>query len=95
MSAMPSPPPSTFAPTPSPAPPVPRTLEDTGLGADQIEQLLVKTLYAGERPASCIAERMRLPFTMLEPLIERAARRAADRSARRDRVRQPPATATR
>ena len=30
------------------APPVPTTLHDTGLTADQLEQLLVKTLYVGE-----------------------------------------------
>ena len=35
-------------PTLAPAPPVPRTLEDTGLAADQVEQLLIKTLYGGE-----------------------------------------------
>ena len=34
--------------TRTPAPPVPVTLEDTGLGADQVEQLLIKTLYGGE-----------------------------------------------
>ena len=51
--------------------PEPRTLQDTGIGGDQIEQLLVKTLYAGEATGLEIADRMCLPFTLLEPLIER------------------------
>jgi hypothetical protein len=53
------------------APPVPAKLEDTGLGADQIEQLLVKTLYGGEATGLTLAERLRLPFAILEPIIER------------------------
>jgi len=52
-------------------PPVPTTIEHTGLGADQIEQLLVKTLHGGEASGLVIAERIRLSFTILEPLIER------------------------
>ena len=51
--------------------PEPRTLQDTGIGGDQIEQLLVKTLYAGEATGLEIADRMCLPFTLLEPLVER------------------------
>jgi hypothetical protein len=53
------------------APPVPTSLLETGLGADQVEQLLIKTLYVGEATGLTVAERMRLPFTVLEPLIER------------------------
>jgi hypothetical protein len=60
-----------FEGTRTTAPPVPATLEDTGLGADQIEQLLVKTLYGGEATGLMLAERLRLPFAILEPLIER------------------------
>jgi hypothetical protein len=62
------------ATTPShaaPPPPVLKSLQDTGLAIDQIEQLLVKTLYGGEASGLALADRMRLPFTMLEPLIER------------------------
>ena len=55
----------------TPAPPVPVTLADTGLTADQVEQLLVKTLYAGEATGLPLAERMRLPYAILEPIIER------------------------
>ncbi len=39
---------------------------------DQIEQLLLKTLYGGEATGLALADRMRLPFTMLEPLIQHA-----------------------
>jgi hypothetical protein len=55
----------------TPPPPVPATLEDTGLGVEQVEQLLVKTLYGGELTGLVVADRMRLPFPMFEPLIER------------------------
>jgi DNA-binding PadR family transcriptional regulator len=63
--------PTTSIPNTAPAPPVLRTLQDTGLSTDQVEQLLVKTLYGGEATGLSLAERVRLPFTMIEPLIER------------------------
>jgi hypothetical protein len=53
------------------APPVPRSLKETGLAIDQIERLLIKTLYSGETTGLSLADRIRLPFSMLEPLIER------------------------
>ena len=53
-------------------PPVPVTLDDTGLGADKIEQLLIKTLYGGETTGLLLADAVRLPYAVLEPLIERA-----------------------
>lgn len=59
---------SVFRPTVPP--PAPTTLADTGIGADQITQLLVKTLYTGELSGTVLAERVRLPFSMLEPLVE-------------------------
>jgi hypothetical protein len=62
---------STESPNIAPAPPVLRSLQDTGLGSDQIEQLLVKTLYGGEATGLMLAERLCLPFPMLEPLVER------------------------
>ena len=62
---------ATLEETRTAAPPVPARLEDTGLGADQIEQLLVKTLYGGEATGLMLAERLRLPFGILEPIIER------------------------
>jgi hypothetical protein len=51
--------------------PVPRSLEDTGLTLENVEQLLIKTLYSGEATGLSVAERMRLPYTILEPLVER------------------------
>lgn len=59
---------SVFRATPPPA--APATLADTGLGHDQLSQLLVKTLYTGELAGTALADRVRLPFVMLEPLIE-------------------------
>ena len=55
----------------APAPAVPATLADTGLGTDQIEQLLVKALYGGEATGLVLADRLCLPYSILEPLIER------------------------
>ena len=55
----------------STAPPVPTRLEDTGLAPDQLEQLLVKHLYGGELTGLMLANRLRLPFGILEPIIER------------------------
>src|SRR2546421_8370012 len=56
----------------APAPPVPATLVEAGLTVDLVEHLLVKTLYTGEATGLVVADRMRLPFSMLEPLIEHA-----------------------
>ncbi len=52
-------------------PALPRTLEDTGLQADLVEQILIKTLYGGELTGHALVERMKLPYGILEPLIER------------------------
>jgi hypothetical protein len=85
-------------PNTAPPPPVLKSLHDTGLGVDQIEQLLIKTLYGGESTGLALAERIRLPFTMLEPLLEHARSEqtaaaststSASTSARR-RCRSPP-----
>jgi hypothetical protein len=43
------------APTTTPAPAAPATLEQTGLPVDQIEQLLIKTLYGAEATGVMIA----------------------------------------
>jgi hypothetical protein len=56
----------------APAPLAPTTIEETGLPADQLEQLLLKTLYGAEATGVALADRIRLPFAMLEPLIEHA-----------------------
>jgi hypothetical protein len=55
----------------TPAPPAATTFEQTGLTTDLLEQLLVKTLYGGEATGLVVAERIRLPFSILEPLVER------------------------
>ena len=55
----------------APVPPMPRTLEETGLAVDVVEQLLLKTMYGAEATGHSIAERMCLPYAMIEPLIER------------------------
>jgi len=55
----------------SPAPPMPTSLADTGLSVGQVEQLLVKILHDGELTGLAVADRMRLPYSILEPLIER------------------------
>jgi predicted ATPase with chaperone activity len=56
----------------APVPPAPVTLADTGLPADQVVQLFMKSLYTGEATGLTLAERIRLPYPILEPLIERA-----------------------
>ena len=53
------------------APPLPRTVAETGLGVDQIEQLLIKILHTGELSGIALSERICLPYSLLEPLIER------------------------
>src|SRR5205085_3534323 len=55
----------------SAVPPVPRTIEDTGLPLDQIEQLIIKTMYGAEATGTSIAERTRLPYALIEPIVER------------------------
>jgi hypothetical protein len=52
-------------------PRAPSCLEETGLRTDHVEQLLVKTLYGGEATGLAVADRMRLPFVVLEPIVER------------------------
>ncbi|MBI4264011.1 MAG: ATP-binding protein [Acidobacteria bacterium] len=59
-------------PTAGQGPSAPQTLEDTGLAIDALDQLLIKTLYRGEATGLSIAERVRLPYPILEPLVERA-----------------------
>jgi hypothetical protein len=49
----------------------PVTVADTGLSADQIEQLIIKTLHGGERSGLSLADALRLPFQLIEPLLER------------------------
>src|ERR1044072_7139412 len=53
------------------APPLPHTISETGLSVDQIEQLMIKTLHTGELSGVLLAERICLPYSLLEPLVER------------------------
>jgi hypothetical protein len=56
---------------PPAAPPVPRTLEETGLRLDLLVQLLVKTLHlAGDLSALDLAERVGLTYPVIDPVIE-------------------------
>jgi hypothetical protein len=57
------------APTP-PAPPV--TIEDTGLHPDSLAQLLLKTLVGGETSGTSLADKMRLPYSVLDALVQHA-----------------------
>jgi len=50
----------------------PTTIAETGLEPDLIEQLIVKGLYGAEASGLAIADRLRLTFGMLEPLMEHA-----------------------
>ena len=53
------------------APEAPRSLADAGLTVDQLEQLLVKTLFTGEATGQTLADRTCLPYGILEPVFER------------------------
>ena len=52
------------------APEQPRTLADSGLAADSLSSLLVKTLHSGEASGMDLADRLRLPYGILEPLLD-------------------------
>jgi hypothetical protein len=54
------------------APAAPASIEETGLGADVLTQLLLKSLYTGEASGVTLAERIRLPYSVFEPLVEHA-----------------------
>ena len=58
---------STVAP---PAPPT--TIEETGLHPDALAQLLLKTLVAGEASGTALSEKLRVPFSVLDTLIQHA-----------------------
>src|SRR6266851_2283320 len=54
------------------APAAPTSLEDTGLSVDQLAQIVVKSLYTGEASGVTLADRIRLPYSILEPLVAHA-----------------------
>jgi hypothetical protein len=56
---------------PSPLVP-PNTIEETGLHADTLAQLLLKTLVAGEASGTGLSDKLRVPYTVLDALIQHA-----------------------
>ena len=53
-----------------PAPPA--TIEETGLQPDTLAQLLLKTLVAGEASGTGLADKLRVPYSVLDALIQHA-----------------------
>ena len=58
----------------APVPEAPATFEATGLTFEHLRQLLVKTLYTGEATGLGLGERMRLPYALLEQMVEHVRR---------------------
>ena len=56
---------------PTPMPP-PATIEETGLHPDTLAQILLKTLVAGEASGTSLSERLRVPYSVLDLLIQHA-----------------------
>ena len=52
------------------APEQPRSMQDCGLSRDTLQSLIVKSLYGGEASGMDLADRIRLPYCILEPLLE-------------------------
>jgi hypothetical protein len=57
--------------TPAPPPP-PATMAETGLHPDTLAQLLLKTLVGGEASGTGLADALRLPYSILDVLIQHA-----------------------
>jgi hypothetical protein len=56
-----------------PMPPAPpQSIAETGLHPDTLAQLMLKTLVAGEASGTQLAEQMRLPYTVLDAMIQHA-----------------------
>lgn len=54
-----------------PTPPVPISLEDTGLSYSTVEQLIIKALYfRGDLSGRELSTHLGLPFSLIEPLLE-------------------------
>jgi hypothetical protein len=53
-------------------PPPPATIQATGLHPDSLSQLLLKTLVAGEASGTGLSESLRLPYSVLDALIQHA-----------------------
>jgi hypothetical protein len=61
--------PQVAQPTP---PPPPATIADSGLNPEVLAQLLLKTLLGGEASGSTLADRLKVPYSLLEALIQHA-----------------------
>ena len=48
------------------------TIAETGLHPDTLSQLMLKTLIAGESSGTQLAESLRLPYSVLDALIQHA-----------------------
>lgn len=53
-------------------PPPPTTVAESGLHPDTLSQLLLKSLIAGEASGTGLADRLRLPYSLLETLVQHA-----------------------
>ncbi|HUP20176.1 MAG TPA: ATP-binding protein [Gemmatimonadota bacterium] len=57
-------------------PPVPRSLEETGLSAEALSELLLKTLYVqGSRSGRGLSEAVRLPFAIVDERLQEIQQR--------------------
>jgi hypothetical protein len=56
---------------PSPPPP-PATLAETGLHPDSLSQLLLKTLVGGEASGTQLSDKLRVPYSVLDALVQHA-----------------------
>ena len=70
-SATAAPPASGLTAQPTPPPP-PANIAETGLHPDLLAQLLLKTLIAGEASGTALAEKLRLPYSVLDTLLQHA-----------------------
>jgi hypothetical protein len=52
-------------------PPKPRDLAGTGLAFDQLASIILKVLHGGEATGMRVADRLCLPYGILEPLVEK------------------------
>ena len=64
---------SAFKPFSQPEPlPPPATIADTGLHPDVLAQLLLKTLVGGEASGTGLADKLHVPYSVLDALIQHA-----------------------
>jgi hypothetical protein len=50
----------------------PATLAETGLHPDSLSQLMLKTLVAGEASGTSLSDRLRLPYSVLDAMLQHA-----------------------